>query len=83
MELLFPDVRLEGVASRLVDRFLEFRAMQHDMVEWVVPYHVGWKFREGDIVELTVDRWTDEPMILLEKHYEQDGIRQMWWRIDA
>lgn len=84
-ELLFTDVWNESLAEQCINRFLDMRAMSHELIEWTVPWHVGWPFRQGDVAELTVDKpgWVDERAILIEKHYTEDGIRQVWWRINT
>ena len=88
-ELKLPDVHEEATAIAIVNRYIEYLAYRHDLVELEVPYWLGFDILEGDKGILTLEEgsssdglgWTQEPCILLERGFGTKSIYQKWWRI--
>lgn len=88
-ELRLPDVHVEAIAVAIVNRYIEYLAYRHDLIELEVPYWEGFDTLEGDKGILTLEEgsstdgagWTQEPCILLERKFGEKSIYQKWWRI--
>lgn len=87
--LKFPDIHLKEIAEAIVNKYIDFFAFRHDLIEMEVPYHVGFDVREGDGGLLTMEDgpsvdnsgWDKEPCLLLEKRFKPNTIYLKWWRI--
>lgn len=92
-EWLLTDVAYgrQATAAALANRFLDLRAMRHDLVEFDVPWFTGWDVLPGDAGLLTLEEgssldgsgWVEELCILIERIFKPTCIRQKWLRVSS
>ena len=89
VRLALADIPDEGTARAAVQKYLDWKAFRHDLIQCKVPHHVGFQMLEGDVAEITLEEgpsldgagWIEERFILLDRSIDASGISQRWWRI--
>jgi len=90
-EWLLTDVQRDYAAAACANRFLDLRAMRHDVVEFDVPWFTGFDFIQGDAGLLTLEEgpsldgagWVEEKCVLIERIFRPTTIRQKWMRVSS
>jgi len=89
IDLKLTDCATLANANYCIDRYLEFFAERHEIIEIDLPYHVAFKMECGDVGKLTIEEgssldgegWDAERCILYEKSYLSTHINTKWWKI--
>lgn len=87
LSINLTDVGVEDTARACAQRYLDWFAFSHDLVEIHVPYFIGLNLLEGDAILLTASEgpgeWVDEKFLVLEKIYGPKTITLTLWRVET